>query len=228
MKIVITGATRGLGRALAEWYIANGHTVACCGRSGPAIFDLRFTHPEPHCFDAVDVTQPVKVSLWAERILGLIGVPDIVINNAALINSPAPLWKVSAEEMTKLVSVNIVGVANVIRAFAPAMIERGSGVLVTMSSGWGRSVSPEVAPYCATKWAVEGLMKALAEELPKGMASVPLNPGVIDTDMLRTCFGESAGGHPKAGEWAATAAPYILGLGPKDNGRSLSVGGGED
>jgi NAD(P)-dependent dehydrogenase (short-subunit alcohol dehydrogenase family) len=42
MKIVITGVTRGLGRALAEWYIANGHTVAGCGRNGPAIFDLRF------------------------------------------------------------------------------------------------------------------------------------------------------------------------------------------
>ena len=50
MNIVITGVTRGLGRALAEWYIANGHTVAGCGRSGPAIFDLRFTHPEPHSF----------------------------------------------------------------------------------------------------------------------------------------------------------------------------------
>jgi hypothetical protein len=75
MKIVITGVTRGLGRALAEWYIAHGHTVAGCGRSGPAIFDLRFTHPEPHSFDAVDVTLPVKVSLWAERVLGALGRP---------------------------------------------------------------------------------------------------------------------------------------------------------
>ena len=61
MVIVITGVTRGLGRALAEWYIAHGHTVAGCGRSGPEIFDLRFAHPEPHRFDAVDVTQPIKV-----------------------------------------------------------------------------------------------------------------------------------------------------------------------
>jgi NAD(P)-dependent dehydrogenase (short-subunit alcohol dehydrogenase family) len=228
VKIVITGVTRGLGRALAEWYIANGHTVAGCGRSGPAIFDLRFTHPEPHSFDAVDVTLPVKVNLWSERVLGALGAPDILINNAALMNTPAPLWKVPAEEMNKIVSVNIVGVANVIRAFVPAMIERGSGVIVNLSSGWGRSVSPDVAPYCATKWAIEGMTKALAEELPRGMAAVPLNPGIIDTDMLRTSFGSTAGSYPKADAWAKTAGPYILGLGAKDNGKSLSVGGGEE
>lgn len=228
MKIVITGCTRGLGRALTDWYIAQGHMVAGCGRSGPAIFDLRFTHPEPHSFDAVDVTQPVKVNLWAERVMGVMGPPDFLINNAGLMNTRAPLWKVPAQEFDKVVSVNITGVANVIRAFVPAMVERGSGVVVNLSSGWGRSVSPEVAPYCATKWAIEGLTKALAEELPKGMAAVPLNPGVIDTDMLRTCFSDGAASYPKAEEWAKKAGPYILGLGPKDNGRSASVGGYED
>jgi NAD(P)-dependent dehydrogenase (short-subunit alcohol dehydrogenase family) len=228
MNIVITGVTRGLGRALAEWYIAHGHTVAGCGRSGPAIFDFRFTHPEPNSFDAVDVTLPVKVNLWSERVIGAMGAPDILINNAGLINNRAPLWKISPDEIGKVVSVNIVGVINVIRAFAPAMIERGSGVIVNLSSGWGRSVAPEVAPYCATKWAIEGLTKALAEELPKGMAAVPLNPGVIDTDMLRTCFADSASSYPKADEWAKRAGPFILGLGAKDNGRSLSVGGDGD
>jgi NAD(P)-dependent dehydrogenase (short-subunit alcohol dehydrogenase family) len=227
MKIVITGVTRGLGRALAEWYIGHGHTVAGCGRSGPAIFDLRFTHPEPHSFDAVDVTQPVKVSLWAERVLGAMGPPDFLINNAGLMNTPAPLWKVPAEEFAKVISVNIAGVANVIRSFVPAMVERGSGVIVNLSSGWGRSVSPEVAPYCATKWAIEGLTKAMAEELPKGMAAVPLNPGVIDTDMLKTCFSDGASSYPKPQEWAERAAPFILGLGPADNGKSVSVDGHE-
>jgi NAD(P)-dependent dehydrogenase (short-subunit alcohol dehydrogenase family) len=110
MKIVITGVTRGLGRALAEWYIGNGHTVAGCGRSGPAIFDLRFTYPEPHSFDPLDVTQVVKVNLWAERVLGAMGVPDLLINNAALINTPAPLWKVSAAEF-EILQVRAVAVA---------------------------------------------------------------------------------------------------------------------
>ncbi len=81
----------------------------------------------------------------------------------------------------------------------------------------------EVAPYCATKWAIEGLTKALAEELPAGMAAVPLNPGIIDTDMLRSCFGPQAASYPGPDQWAESAIPFLLHLGPKDNGKSLSV-----
>jgi NAD(P)-dependent dehydrogenase (short-subunit alcohol dehydrogenase family) len=222
MHIVITGVTRGLGRALAEWYIAQGHTVSGCGRSGMEIFELRSVYPEPHNFDAVDVTEVVKVGMWAERILG-IGAPGFLINNAALMNQPAPLWQVPAPEFSKLVDVNIKGVVNVIRAFVPAMIEAGRGVIVNLSSGWGRSVAPEVAPYCASKWAIEGLTKSLALELPEGLAAVPLNPGVINTAMLQKCFGADAGSYPMAQEWARKAAPFILSLGAKDNGQSLSV-----
>lgn len=224
MLIVITGITRGLGRALAEWYIANGHTVVGCGRNGSEIFDLRFTYAEPHAFDALDVTEPMRVDLWAERITGTHGVPDILINNAGLMNEPAPLWKVPAQEFSKVIDVNVKGVANVLRAFLPFMVERKRGVIVNLSSGWGRSVSGKVAPYCASKYAVEGLTLALAEELPEGMAAVPLNPGIINTDMLRKCWPDEAASYPDAKTWAQTAAPFILALGAKDNGRSLSVG----
>ena len=225
MHIVITGVTRGLGRALAEWHIAQGHTVSGCGRSGLEIFELRSTHPEPHNFDAVDVTETIKVSMWAERIVGALGAPDFLINNAALMNKPAPLWQVPAAEFSRLVDVNLKGVANVIRAFVPAMVEAGRGVIVNFSSGWGRSTSPDVAPYCATKWAIEGLTQALAQELPAGLAAVPLNPGIVNTGMLQLCFGGDAAHYLKAPEWAARAGPFILQLGPKDNGRPLSVPG---
>ena len=224
MIILITGVTRGLGRALAEWYIANGHTVIGCGRSAE-ILNLRFSHAAPHDFTALDVTEENRVALWAEKVLAGHGVPDLLINNAGLMNQPAPLWAVPAAEFNKLIDVNIKGVANVIRHFVPAMVERKRGVIVNLSSGWGRSTSPEVAPYCASKHAIEGLSKALAQELPAGMAAVPLNPGVIDTDMLRQCWADSAGSYPKAEEWAKVAAPFILALGPKDNGRSVSVAG---
>jgi NAD(P)-dependent dehydrogenase (short-subunit alcohol dehydrogenase family) len=227
MKILITGVTRGLGRALAEWYIANGHTVIGCGRSAE-VLNLRFTHPAPHDFSALDVTDEGKVALWAEKVLAVHGAPDLLINNAALMNTPAPLWQVPAREFNQLIDVNIKGVANVIRHFVPAMVARKSGVIVNLSSGWGRSTSPEVAPYCASKYAMEGLTKALAQELPAGMAAVPLNPGVIDTDMLRQAWSDGAASYPKAAEWAKQAAPFILGLGPKHNGQSLSVGGFAD
>jgi NAD(P)-dependent dehydrogenase (short-subunit alcohol dehydrogenase family) len=222
MKILITGVTRGLGRALAEWYIANGHTVIGCGRSAE-ILNLRFTHPAPNDFTALDVTEENRVALWAEKVLAVHGAPELLINNAALMNQPAPLWKVPAAEFNKLVDVNIKGVANVIRHFVPAMVALKKGVIVNLSSGWGRSTSPDVAPYCATKFAIEGLTKSLAQELPAGMAAVPLNPGVIDTDMLRQAWSEGASAQPKAEAWAKVAAPFILRLGPQDNGKSVSV-----
>ncbi|HEY8995558.1 MAG TPA: SDR family NAD(P)-dependent oxidoreductase [Lacunisphaera sp.] len=227
MLIVITGVTRGLGRALAEWYIAHGHTVVGCGRSAE-ILNMRFTHPAPHDFTALDVTEENKVALWAEKTLAAHGAPDVLINNAAVMNNPAPLWRIPAVEFNRLIDVNVKGVACVIRHFVPPMIERKKGVIVNLSSGWGRSTSPDVAPYCASKYAIEGLTQALAQELPKGMAAIPLNPGVIDTEMLRQCWADDAASYPKADAWAKTAAPFILGLGPKDNGRSVSMSAFED
>ena len=223
MKIVITGVTRGLGRALADEFIRGGHTVIGCGRSGDAIFDLRMTHQPPHDFSVIDVSQDTKVAIWAAKVLENDAAPDLLINNAAVMNRLSPLWEQDDREFTKLVDANIRGVANVIRHFVPAMVAKKKGVIVNFSSGWGRSVAPEVAPYCMSKWAIEGLTKALAEELPAGMAAVPLNPGIIDTDMLRSCWADGASSYPKAEQWAKQAAPYILGLRAKDNGRSVSV-----
>jgi NAD(P)-dependent dehydrogenase (short-subunit alcohol dehydrogenase family) len=153
------------------------------------------------------------------------GPPDLLLNNAALIARNAPLWEVPAREFSDVIDVNIKGVANVIRHFVPAMVARGAGVIVNFSSGWGRSADAEVAPYCATKWAIEGLTSSLSQELPSGMAAVPLNPGIIDTDMLRSCFGGSSNGYPAPEKWAKTAVPFILNISAKDNGRQLSVDG---
>ena len=222
--ILITGVTRGLGRAMTEGFIQSGHTVVGCGRNEAAMIDLRRRYGPPHRFDGVDVSDDAGVAAWAVSVLKEIGPPDLLINNAGVINRNAPLWQVPAAEFDALIDVNIKGVANVIRHFVPAMVARGSGVIVNFSSGWGRATDAEVAPYCASKWAMEGLTKALAQELPKGMAAVPLSPGIIDTDMLRACFGGDAGQFPLPEEWARTAVPYLLTLGPKDNGNSLTVG----
>jgi NAD(P)-dependent dehydrogenase (short-subunit alcohol dehydrogenase family) len=221
--VVLTGATRGLGLALAERLIALGHTVLGCGSRSDLVDKLRRSFGSPHDFAAVDVADDEQVKAWAERLLAVYGAPDLLLNNAAVINRTAPLWRVPVEEFDRLIDVNIKGVANVLRHFVPAMIARKQGVIVNFSSGWGRSTSPEVAPYCASKWAVEGLTQALAQELPSSLAAVPLNPGIIDTDMLRSSFGGSAGHYPRPSEWAERAVPFLLQLGPKDNGKALSV-----
>ena len=206
-------------------FIRLGHVVFGCGRNKLGIAELRekYGSGRPHRFQVLDVRDDRQVADWAGKILGGKKLPDLLINNAALVNQNAMLWDVSDEEFSAVIDVNIKGVANIIRHIVPAMIARGSGVIVNFSSGWGRATSAMVAPYCATKWAIEGMTRAMAQELPRGMAAIPLNPGIIDTDMLRTSFGDAAGSYPSPQDWARRAVPYILRLGAKDNGRPLTV-----
>lgn len=222
-SVVITGATRGLGRAIADGMIAAGHQVAGVGRSAEAISGLAGQYASPHHWQTLDVTDSQAVTGWAKHVMDEMGPPDLLINNAAMINANAPLWNVPTQEFSDVIDVNIKGVHNVIRAFAPCMIERGSGVIVNFSSGWGRSTSPEVAPYCATKWAIEGMTQAMSQELPQGIAAVALNPGVINTDMLQSCFGSGASSYPTAAQWAQRAVPFLLQLNASNNGDALSV-----
>jgi NAD(P)-dependent dehydrogenase (short-subunit alcohol dehydrogenase family) len=222
-KIVLTGVSRGLGLAMAAGFIEGGHTVFGAARDENRLTELRRRWPGAHRFDRVDVSDDAAVRRWAVAVLKTAGSVDLVINNAGLINRNAPVWEVPASEFFSIVNVNVMGVANVIRHFAPGMVAQGRGVIVNFSSGWGRSVSADVAPYCASKWAVEGLTRALAEELPASMAAVALNPGVIDTELLRTCWGDEAGDYPDPESWARQAVPFILRIGPQDNGRSLTV-----
>ncbi len=223
--IVITGVSRGLGLAMTEKFIELGHTVLGCARSSEAVEKLKQRYSAPHHFTCLDVASDEQVKTWATEILAKKETPDLLINNAALVNNPAPLWLVSREEFSQLIDVNIKGTANVIRHFVPAMIAKKSGIIVNFSSGWGRSTSPEVAPYCASKWAIEGLTRSLAQELPRGMAAVPLNPGIIHTDMLDICFGEEATNYTPIKAWVEKAVPFLLKLKPSDNGVPMTVPG---
>jgi NAD(P)-dependent dehydrogenase (short-subunit alcohol dehydrogenase family) len=221
--VVITGVTRGLGRAMAEKFMSLGHTVLGCGRNRELVDQLRQQFPKRHDFDVVDVTSDEQVQAWVGRLHKKCGAPDLVLNNAGAINRNAPLWKVPAEEFSEVIDINLKGPVNVIRHFLPNMIKKHHGLIVNFSSGWGRSADKEVAPYVASKWAIEGLTQAFALELPEGLAAVALNPGIINTEMLQSCFGESAAHYPSAARWAERAVPFILKLDVNDNGQALSV-----
>src|SRR5262245_53459656 len=150
--VVITGVTRGLGHAMAEKFIALGHTVLGCGRNLQLLEELRQRYPKRHDFDAVDVTADEQVQEWVARLHKKCGAPDLVLNNAAVINRNAPLWKVSPQEFSAVIGANIHGTVNVIRHFLPNMLKKHNGIIVNFSSGWGRSADKDVAPYVASKW----------------------------------------------------------------------------
>ena len=223
INIVITGVSRGLGRAMCSRFAAAQHTVIGCARSSEAIAALRQQYDTAHHFSVVDISNFDSVADWAAEVIGTYGPPDLLVNNAGMINSNANLWQISADEFRQVCQTNLGGTHATICAFLPSMIERGGGGVVNFSSTWGHSTSPQVAPYCATKWGVEGLTHALAEELPAGLFAVAVNPGVINTDMLKSCFGSLAEAYPTPDTWAESAVPFLLGLGPQHNGQSLRV-----
>jgi NAD(P)-dependent dehydrogenase (short-subunit alcohol dehydrogenase family) len=221
--IVITGVSRGLGQAITEGFIQLENTVLGCARSKNTVEKLQEKFRHPHNFTAVDVAEAEQVQIWAKRLIADYGTPDLLINNAAIINDLAPFWQILSQEFDHLIDVNIKGVANVLRHFLPAMIEQKKGIIVNVSSGWGRSTSPGVSSYCASKWAIEGLTRSLAQELPKGMAAIPLNPGIIHTEMLEVCYGEDAANYTTIKDWTQKAVPFLLQLSEADNGMPLTV-----
>lgn len=222
--IVITGVSQGLGRAMTEKFSELGHTVLGCARDQHAIDQLQQELGKPHRFEVVDVTDEEGVALWSKKMITRYGIPDMLVNNAGYIHKPLPLWKINSKVFDKTIDVNIKGVANVIRHFVPAMVEENRGVIINVSSGLGRYAKPNTGPYCATKWAIEGLTKALSLELPHGMAAVTLWPGAIRTKALEIFYGsENADQYIRPEAWASIAVPYMLHIGPSDNGKPLAT-----
>ncbi|MCS7023138.1 MAG: SDR family NAD(P)-dependent oxidoreductase, partial [Gemmataceae bacterium] len=120
-RIVITGCTKGLGRALSEYFIAEGHVVCGCGRNLREVNTLSNKYPFPHFFAKVDVRDDAAVHRWANHCLEKGPAPDLLINNAAVIAKNAPLWELSASEADAVFDTNIKGVVNVLRHFLPFM-----------------------------------------------------------------------------------------------------------
>ena len=222
-NIVITGITKGLGMALVKQYVKQGHMVVGCGRNSSVISSMSDLYSIDTDFQVVDISNYKQVSSWAQDIINKYGPPDYLINNAGVINKNNYLWNISPDEFSSVIDINIKGVYNTIKEFVPGMIAKGRGTVVNLSSGWGRSTSPEVAPYCSSKWAIEGLSKSLAQELPDGITCVALNPGVIDTDMLRSCWKDQAAQYEDPENWAKRAAPFILNINNNDSGVSLTI-----
>jgi NAD(P)-dependent dehydrogenase (short-subunit alcohol dehydrogenase family) len=224
--VVITGCTRGLGRAMIPLFAEAGWRIAACGRNEGQIAHLGSKWPEPHFFARSDVSRENEVEAFCGQILEKFGAPDLVLNNAAIINANAPMWETSAEDFSRIIDINIKGTASMMRHLLPAMLKRGGGVIVNFSSGWGRCTAADVAPYCATKYAIEGLSMATAQDTRGKVAVIPMNPGIIDTEMLRSTFGDGACDFPDAEAWARRAVPFFMRLGTKDNGRPMTVPGG--
>ncbi|EEM47916.1 Short-chain dehydrogenase/reductase SDR [Bacillus thuringiensis serovar pakistani str. T13001] len=222
-SVIITGVTQGLGRAMVDRFHELGWNIYGCGRSKDKIEELKKQYSKIHDFQVIDVSDSQQVNNWANYILNTHTAPDMIINNASIVNQNAQLWKITAQEFENVMNVNVNGVVNVIRAFVPAMVARKEGIIINMSSSWGREGEAELVPYCASKFAIEGITKSMALELPHGMAVVALDPGgSISTPMLKSCAPQYINESPTPETWSHKAIEYILNITIDKNGDSLT------
>ncbi|UAA38018.1 SDR family NAD(P)-dependent oxidoreductase [Paraneptunicella aestuarii] len=209
--IVITGVTKGLGKALAEQFLQHGVKVVGCARNAA---DSDFQH-ENLTIDSVDVTNAQAMNQWAKKVMTEHGLPDVVLQSAGTVNAPANIEDINPELVAQVMNVNFMGVVYGMQAFLPAMKEAAvkeinKGFIINISSGWGRAGKEGLAPYCASKFAVEGLVDSVARELNGAVKVYALDPGDgIQTDMLNVCLPSYYPDAPKSEDWAACAYDYI-------------------
>lgn len=174
-SVLITGASRGIGRAIAAEFARRGHRVVATARDPRSLdnlaVDLRL---------ALDVTDDASVT----TAINAAGEIDILISNAGAIFYAA-VEAIPASEFERLLQQNTIGALRMTQAVLPQMRQRGRGRLLFMSSVAGRIALPPGAAYAATKWALEALVESLAIEVaPFGVQAALLQPGAVSSGAL--------------------------------------------
>lgn len=190
---VVTGASRGIGRAVAVALAREGAVVAGCALHASKGFlaDGVF----PHSFLATcDVRRAAEVEGFRDHVLGAVGVPDILVNNAGTVVRER-FVDLSEETWDDVLASNLKGTFLLTRAFLPEMQRLRRGRIINVASIAGRQGTPMLSAYCAAKHGVVGLTRSLAEELrDEGIAVNAICPGSVDTEMLKVGM---PGGQPR-------------------------------
>ena len=192
---VVTGASRGIGRALTERLTSAGQTVAAIARSATDLDHVAAaTGAVPF---TLDVSDPAAVKDVFARILAELGVPDLLVNNAAISGGSGLTWEVHEQDWWRVFEINVRGTYLCTRAVLPAMMARGSGRIVNVSSGAATypvgldNDGQLTSAYMASKAAVNRFTEAVAGEcFSAGVRVFALSPGMIKTDMTAEVFTE--------------------------------------
>jgi 3-oxoacyl-[acyl-carrier protein] reductase len=237
---LITGGSRGIGRATALAFAAEGADIAFChlddGAKADATADeiTALGKRAMHC--SADVADIAATRAFAAAAAAALGPIDILFNNAGM-NIRKPFESYTEEEFDRIVAVHLKGMFFMAQAVYPAMVARGRGCIINVASQRGLKGAVNSAPYSAAKAAIMGFTRALAwEATPKGVRVNAIAPGPIDTDLTATmeqadrqAFIDAlpAGRFGRPEEIAATA---LLLAGPQGGfyvGACLSPNGGD-
>ena len=196
--VVVTGAARGIGRAIAFAHGRAGADVVLAGRDTAGLDATAATLAElggkPLCVPT-DVTDDDQVDELARRSLKRFGRVDALIANSGVGGPSDPLWKLTRQDWETTFAVNVTGVFLCARAFLPAMVERGAGAIVVIGSMTGKRPLWGRTPYAASKLALVGLVRTLALETgPSGVRVKLVSPGPVAGERMDWAFEAQAEG----------------------------------
>ena len=207
--IVVTGSTRGIGRAIAEACAAEGARVVISSREEAAVM-LATEEFVKRGFSASGIAADASVQKDLEKLLRHAvetwGRVDVWVNNAGLSGGYRPLDEMSSEEIAEIVDVNLTGTLRACRIVIPHFIQQGGGVLINISGKGGRGdPSPFMTVYGATKAAVTSLTESLAQENKEYPISIhSVLPSMVETDLMRDVKTS-----PRVAD-VAEGLPYVL------------------
>jgi NAD(P)-dependent dehydrogenase (short-subunit alcohol dehydrogenase family) len=186
--VLITGTSTGIGLATALAFGRAGHTVAATMRNpqrAPELADIAAREKLPITVSTMDVDADGSVSEAIARIVKEIGPIDVLVNNAGIDRSGS-VEELPLAEFRAVMETNYFGVIRCTQAVLPAMRQRRSGCIINVSSVAGHIAAAPLAPYTASKFALEALSEALAQEAkPFNVRVAIVEPGIIDTAMAR-------------------------------------------
>lgn len=183
---VITGAGRGIGKAIAVKLAELGARTVLCGRSRPPLDETAASILNSGGQSSVvecDVTDLHSTEALGDRIARTFHRLDILVNNAGIGGAGGPLHQLAPENWDRVMNTNLRGVYYCIRSLAPIMIKARSGHIINISSLAGKNALPNGAAYAASKWGLNGLTYSVAEELrPHNIRVAVICPGSTNTD----------------------------------------------
>lgn len=185
LRAVVTGASRGLGRAVAERFAAEGARVVVTATTPERARAVADRIGSGAHGVGLELGDPTSVAAAAREAIAVLGRVDVLVNNAGVLGERAHLADVDAATWERVIAVNLTGTVALVRELLPGMADGGAIVNVTSGAagraGWG--------PYAVSKLAIEGVTGMLREELaPRGIRCVAVNPGGLRTAMRTAAY----------------------------------------